>query len=104
MGHGFQYSSVQKKNSKHFVGQIIEEHKDQDTGTTDFTVKFLRKCGLFFQWPEKEDISTVDKDDIVIVLPEPAPGRRGQVIFKLQFDGYNVQQLPYRSTVTYRHV
>lgn len=80
-----------KSSCKHFVGQIIGDVK---SGDGDFTVKFVRKTSNYFQWPEQQDISVVDKEDIITVLPEPSPGRRGQVIFKIKFDGYNVQKWP----------
>lgn len=77
-----------KRDKKHFVGQIIEMNKEED----EYVVKYLRKSGLHFAWPEKEDISLVGRNDIIAILPEPAPGRRGgKVIFKIKFDTFNVQ-------------
>lgn len=78
-----------KKSVMHYVGQILELNQEND----DYLVKFVHKCkgDNSFVWPEKEDLSVVPRNDIIIVLPEPQIDRRGKVHFKLRFDGYNVQ-------------
>lgn len=79
-----------KSITKYFVGQILELNKEND----DYVVKFLRRSGTAFQWLEKEDLSVVTQDDIVVFIPELMLTRRwDKVIFKVKFDGYNVSVL-----------
>ncbi|ESP03538.1 hypothetical protein LOTGIDRAFT_171331 [Lottia gigantea] len=67
-----------KKQSKKFVGQIIQK-KDN----FDYLVKFMKqKDKHCFFWPDTEDISNVDYDMIVGVVKEPEIGRRGFLYFE----------------------
>jgi len=47
--------------------------------------------GTTFNWPENQDIHYVDAQDIVLVLPEPNLGRRGELHFAVSFSSYNLQ-------------
>lgn len=57
-----------KKNKVLFVGQV--EDKEED----NYKVRFMRRkedsWKLFF--PEKDDISSVDRSDIIMKLPQPS--------------------------------
>jgi len=59
-------------------------------------VQFVRKVPnkrtSLFTYPDNEDISEVQEEDIVKTLPEPKIARRGELVFNiLQFSSYNVQ-------------
>uniref|UniRef100_A0A8D8Z644 Uncharacterized protein n=1 Tax=Cacopsylla melanoneura TaxID=428564 RepID=A0A8D8Z644_9HEMI len=59
---------------KHYIGII--QYKEED-GL--YRVKFMRKkSGCLFVFPDKEDISYVDKSDIVKCVSFPNMGRRGE--------------------------
>ena len=73
-----------KKSSRHFVGQVIEEIDAEDT----ISIKFLKKVGSSFQWPEQDDISVVDKHDVVAVLSEPQIDGRGHLSFSDNLSKY----------------
>ncbi|CAG4950882.1 unnamed protein product [Colias eurytheme] len=82
-----------KKSLKHFVGRVLSIDK------TLPTVKFLRKVkdskynkGTVFTYPLIDDICTIKhSDDIVSILPEPQILRRGQIIFDINFNKFNIQ-------------
>lgn len=53
-----------------------------------YIVKCLRKKHLglgIFVWQEPEDVSLVFINDIMCILPEPTPTRRGEIAFKYDF-------------------
>lgn len=80
-----------KKKVVHYVGQVITK-----VSAVVFEVMFVRKCkadskGTTFSWPDNEDIHFVDLRDMIIVLPEPNLGRRGELHFEVSFSSYNVQ-------------
>lgn len=55
-------------------------------------VRFIRKKGdNMFYWPEKEDCSVIPKEDVLKMVPEPTPGRRGELIFDASLFSVNVQ-------------
>lgn len=63
-------------SSLQFVGQIIGKPNKYTT-----VVKFLKKCGLKFVWPEKEDISEIDITQIRKILSEPVIDSRERLCF-----------------------
>lgn len=75
-----------KRPVKHFIGKI--------TSITDGipTAKFLRhvKSSPTFVWPQEDDYSEIQLEDIVVVLPDPTELKRGGYIFSVSFDGFNV--------------
>lgn len=79
-----------KKTVKHFVGMI-----EFITKFGDPVVRFVRKVPnkriSIFQYPENEDISEITDGDIVQILPEPSLGRRGEIVFNIQFSSNNIQ-------------
>lgn len=79
-----------KTRVTHFVGIIrsITEEKDP---VVQFVRKVPNKKISIFQFPENEDISLITDEDIVKILPQPTLGRRGEVVFNVQFSSYNVQ-------------
>lgn len=81
-----------KKSVKYYVGQIVKIDKGEPT------VRFLRKIpsilsGGFpsFKFPEIDDSSVIAQEQILLYLPNPTVGRRGQINFKISFEGYNIQ-------------
>ena len=80
-----------KTKKVHFVGQVA---KISDVG--DPEVIFLRckkktKHSTTFSWPESRDETEVPSSDVIVVLPEPTLGRRGDLTFGVIFDSYNIQ-------------
>ncbi|KAG5888593.1 hypothetical protein JTB14_004775 [Gonioctena quinquepunctata] len=80
-----------KKRSLHYVGKVIDVMENGE-----FEVTFLKKCIKGFVHPEVEDISYIERKDIVSKLPKPmtTPGTSRMASF-LQFDvnffGYDVK-------------
>ncbi|KAJ8888188.1 hypothetical protein PR048_007675 [Dryococelus australis] len=58
------------QHAKHFIGQIIKLIPTTHT-----------KIYSVFVWPDRDDIDDIDNDDIMAVLPQPTPGRRGETLF-----------------------
>ncbi|KAK2705127.1 hypothetical protein QYM36_017239 [Artemia franciscana] len=59
-------------------------------------VKFLRKIGPKFVFPEIEDKATVDKKDIVLVLPDPSSSSGtarsiAEHVFSRDFSAFNIK-------------
>lgn len=67
------------KNKKYYYYIGIVKKKFQD----EFLIKFMKKSGSKFVWPENEDISSVELKDIVAVLDEPNINNRQQYEFLL---------------------
>ncbi|KAG5883690.1 hypothetical protein JTB14_007409 [Gonioctena quinquepunctata] len=76
---------VTKKTLKRFVGKVIEVLDD------NIRVTFLKMKGEYFVWSDVQDIDTINKDDVLQILPSPKEGRRGELYFSVKFDGLNVQ-------------
>lgn len=77
-----------KTSVKHYIAQVIDFSEDEPI------VKWARKKlhgENTFVWPDKEDICTVNIEDILIPLPIPDLGRRDEVKFKVSFATYNIQ-------------
>ncbi|XP_063824521.1 uncharacterized protein LOC135074144 [Ostrinia nubilalis] len=82
-----------KKSVKHFIGKILFINNKIPT------VKFARKVknskcnkGTVFTYPNIDDVCAVqDLNDIITVLPDPQITRRGQFIFNLSLEKYNIQ-------------
>jgi hypothetical protein len=70
---------------------IIQSVNSHNNPVVRFVRKVPNKKINIFQFPENEDISEVTDEDIVKVLPEPSLGRRGEVVFNIQFTSYNIQ-------------
>lgn len=82
-----------KQSVKYYVGIVLHTNDDG----VPF-VKYVRKIvtkiegQTVFTYPTLEDISDVKhQEDIVAKLPKPVIGRRGQIIFKMSFQNFNVQ-------------
>lgn len=71
-----------KKFTKHYIG-VVQSTKLDDY-PNDYLIKFLKKktddTNKFF-FPDRDDVSLVDKTNIVTVLPSPTIGHRGYYIF-----------------------
>jgi len=65
------------KTVKHYIGKVLETEDD------DMEVSFLRQSKLpnNFRFPEAEDVCAIDKSQVVVVLSDPSPGRRGLLSF-----------------------
>lgn len=77
-----------KTSVKHYIAQVIDLSEDEPI------VKCARKKfdgDNTFVWPDKEDICTVNTEDILIRLPVPNLGRRDEIKFKMSFATYNIQ-------------
>jgi len=78
------------KSIYYYVGQVIDNKED-------CIVKFLRKLKskkedcIKFVWPTIDDVGMVLETDIMVILPEPSKGRRGELLFPVDFSSYNVQ-------------
>lgn len=75
-----------KTTIKHYVGQInniVEGYP---------FVKFARriKKSSVFVWPQENDEGEIPEEDIVVILPPPVVGRRGQLSFPVSFSGLEV--------------
>lgn len=81
-----------KKSIKHYVGVVLSVNNANSP-----VVKYCRKKSkaegeTVFTFPLIDDISEVKHtEDIVTKLPKPTIGRRGQIIFKMLFNSFNVQ-------------
>lgn len=66
-----------KKDSfRHFIAVVLSVERQ-----SEFTVKFLRRAGSVFVFPDIEDISCVDRQEIVCVLNNPCINHRDQYSF-----------------------
>lgn len=75
-----------KKSVKYYVGLVLALGADEN----DLVIKFLRRSGQeFFTFPEKDDISVIDKGDVVFTLCQPNLNNRGQYSFP--------QDLPFKN-------
>jgi hypothetical protein len=56
------------------------------------TVKFARrvKSTSTFIWPQTDEISEIETEDVLAFLPEPVEGRRDDVIFPVSFSGLHM--------------
>ena len=75
-----------KKIVKYYVGLIQALVADGN----EFVINFLRRSGQeFFTFPEKDDISVIDKGNVVFILCQPNLNNRGQYSFP--------QDLPFKN-------
>lgn len=78
---------------KHYVGEI-QNLNDPEVPVIRF---FRRVPGIdhasVFRYPENEDVGAVAIENIVVLLPQPTLGRRGELIFKIRFSSFNVQYI-----------
>lgn len=75
-----------KKSIKQYVGKVVSNTNGVPT------VKFLGriKKSSTFVWPVEEDVTEVEKEDILTFLPAPSCGRRGELKFSISFTSLNV--------------
>ena len=74
-----------KKTNKMYVGQLTEK-------SSCLKAKFCRRIGTTstFHWPNVEDRSIIQPDEILKCLPPPVIDKRGKIKFDILFDSYNV--------------
>lgn len=80
-----------KHSVKHFVGIVESIEEDSENAIVRFLRKVPNKKISIFTYPENEDVSVVTDADIIKVLPEPKMGRRGELVFSVQFSSFNIQ-------------
>jgi hypothetical protein len=75
-----------KKTKKHYVGVIISVNKGHHT------VKFARKVKSTstFIWPQTDDISDIESEDVSAFLPEPVEGRGSGMTFPVSSSGLHM--------------
>lgn len=66
-----------KTKEYYYIGIVMKKFQDE------FLIKFMKKSGSKFVWPENEDMSSVELKDIVAVLDEPNINNRQQYEFPL---------------------
>lgn len=62
-------------SSNHFVGQVLQIDEDE------VEIKYMRKSGSYFVWPEVEDIGWTSRADIHLFLNVPSIDRRHRFTF-----------------------
>lgn len=65
-----------KKSEKYYIALVLSRKEK------DVQLKFLKKCGTKFVYPEKDDIAYADISDIVTVLYQPTVNNRQQYSFE----------------------
>ena len=83
-----------RKFTLHYAGNIISNlHGDENDG--DFIISFVRKKAgkeHKFYWPEKQDVSTIDINQVAMLLPMPKciiKGSRAKLEFPMAFHQYD---------------
>nr|CAH7751846.1 unnamed protein product [Callosobruchus chinensis] len=69
-----------KKSERHYVGRVLNKCND------DLEIRFMRKSGEKFVFPEQDDVCLVDINDIVTVLPEPHANKENSTYFILTLE------------------
>ncbi|XP_039287325.1 uncharacterized protein LOC120351997 [Nilaparvata lugens] len=80
-----------KQTVKHFVGEIVDLSDPDEP-----LIRYVRRVpgtssASVFRYPENEDVGETQSENILVKLPQPSLGRRGELIFKIRFSTYNVQ-------------
>lgn len=79
------------KSLKHYVGQVVSINENK-TVRVKFVRKTKKKEGYtLFSYPTQDDFFNVYPADIVSILPEPSRGRRGVLMFNIDFAKYNLK-------------
>ena len=72
---------------RHYVGQVLKVDGDE------YSVQFMRclnpRKGTFV-WPENEDISSIETDAVVMLLPVPSVNRREIFSFGVDLSKFNM--------------
>lgn len=66
-----------KRKIYHYIAQVLTINKDD----YDLEVKYMRRHGEKFVFPEVEDIASISVDDVIIVLNKPIKCKRGAYKF-----------------------
>ena len=72
---------------RHYVGQVLEVDGDE------YSVQFMRCLNPrkeTFVWPENEDISSIETDAVVMLLPVPSVNRREIFSFGVDLSKFNM--------------
>lgn len=74
-----------KKDVKHYIGEVLNFLDDE------CNVKFMRRCLQHaFVFPQVDDISLIQEQDIVKVLNPPTAVRRGIFKFDCDLSNFNL--------------
>lgn len=74
---------------KLFVGVVIERNNVHND--TLYMVNFMTKKKSFFVFPNLDDISEVENNEIKCILNTPIVNKRGQYVFDSSIDKYNIE-------------
>lgn len=66
-----------RKKCHHYLGIVLEKAENE------LLVKFMKKSGVMFVFPDKEDLSSVDPSDVVAKVGQPSVNNRQQYTFSL---------------------
>lgn len=73
--------STKKAIEKYFIAQILEIIEGGEV--EQYLVKFLKRRSNYFEFPQIEDISLIEKNCIKEVLEPPTINRRNGLVFKI---------------------
>ncbi|XP_028138848.1 uncharacterized protein LOC114333194 [Diabrotica virgifera virgifera] len=77
-----------KKSVKYFIGTIVGFDEENNNPTVKFAKK--KNNNYTFYWPDNDDTDTVSRENIAMILPDPAENRRGKSFqFNVYFIGLN---------------
>jgi len=48
-------------------------------------IKIKKEDCIKFVWPTIDDVGMVLEPDIIVILPEPSKGKRGELLFPVDF-------------------
>lgn len=74
---------------KLFVGVVIENNKVDNENV--YLVKFLVHRNNFFVFPQLDDISDVDQNEIKCILNAPSINNRGHYKFDASLDNFYIE-------------
>lgn len=80
-----------KSNTLFYIGKVLEV-----TNYSEYLIKFLRRktSDYTFYYPVIDDISTVDRSDIVLKLPQPTSAKTARtssfLSFRINLSVYNI--------------
>lgn len=85
--------TTDKRSLKYYVREILSE------GDNELQMKFRRKVkdsAASFAFPEKDDISTIDANDIILLLGQPinvvgTKRAASKVLFHVELSGFGIQ-------------
>lgn len=85
--------TTDKRSLKYYVGEILSVEDNE------LQLKFMRKVkgsAASFAFPEKDDVSTVDANDIILLLGQPinivgTKRAASKVLFRVELSGFDIE-------------